>query len=41
MIIFIQVYITRQSLADNIAVIGPETVVMTLQSGAGHESVLQ
>lgn len=40
-IMFTKAYITRQALADNKAVIGPETVVMTLQNGAGHGSVLQ
>ena len=40
-IMFTKAYITRQALADNKAIIGQNTVVMTLQNGAGHESVLQ
>ena len=35
-IMFTKAYITRQALADNKAIIGQNTVVMTLQNGAGH-----
>ncbi len=40
-ILFTKAYVTREALAANRAVIGPETILLTLQNGAGHEEVLR
>ncbi len=40
-IIFTKAYVTREALEVNKNLIGEDTVVMTLQNGAGHEDVLR
>ena len=40
-ILFTKAYITRQALTENKSIIGENTVVLTLQNGAGHESTLK
>ncbi len=39
-IMFTKAYLTKDALEQNRALIGPETYLLTLQNGAGHESVL-
>ena len=40
-ILFTKAYITRQALRENAQLIGADTVILTLQNGAGHEEILQ
>ena len=40
-ILFTKAYVTRQALEENAQLIGPDTLILTLQNGAGHEEVLQ
>ncbi len=39
-ILFTKAYLTEEALSQNRALIGPETALLTLQNGAGHEEVL-
>lgn len=39
-ILFTKAYLTEEALAQNKELIGPDTVLLTLQNGAGHEAVL-
>ncbi len=39
-VMFTKAYLTRDALEQNRAIIGPETYLLTLQNGAGHERVL-
>lgn len=39
-ILFTKAYLTEQALEQNKALIGPRTIFLTLQNGAGHEEVL-
>lgn len=39
-ILFTKAYLTEEALEQNKALIGPDTVLLTLQNGAGHEEVL-
>lgn len=39
-ILFTKAYLTEEALEQNQALIGPDTVLLTLQNGAGHEEVL-
>ena len=40
-ILFTKAYQTQQALEENRALTGPDTVLLTLQNGAGHEAVLR
>ena len=40
-ILFTKAYQIREALRTNAALIGPETMLLTLQNGAGHEQVMQ
>lgn len=40
-ILFTKAYITRDALTQNKALIGPDTILLTLQNGAGHEDILR
>lgn len=40
-ILFTKAYLTGEALAQNGALIGPDTALLTLQNGAGHEAVLE
>ncbi len=40
-ILFTKAYITRDALAANRGLIGKDTVLLTLQNGAGHEDILR
>ena len=39
-ILFTKAYLTEEALEQNKALIGPDTVLLTLQNGAGHEETL-
>ena len=39
-VLFTKAYLTEEALEQNKALIGPDTVLLTLQNGAGHEEVL-
>lgn len=39
-ILFTKAYLTEEALEQNRALIGPDTVLLTLQNGAGHEEML-
>ena len=39
-ILFTKAYLTEEALEQNKALIGPDTVLLTLQNGAGHEEAL-
>ena len=39
-ILFTKAYLTEAALEQNRALLGPDTVLLTLQNGAGHEEVL-
>lgn len=39
-ILFTKAYLTEEALVQNKALIGPDTILLTLQNGAGHEEVL-
>lgn len=39
-IVFVKAMFSRSALQNNLALIGPETYLMTLQNGSGHEEVL-
>lgn len=39
-ILFTKAYLTEEALEQNKAIIGPNTVLLTLQNGAGHEEIL-
>ena len=39
-ILFTKAYLTEEALEQNKTLIGPDTVLLTLQNGAGHEEVL-
>lgn len=40
-ILFTKAYLTELALTENRAMIGPETYLLTLQNGAGHEEILR
>ena len=40
-ILFTKAYITRRALEQNAQLIGENTLILTLQNGAGHEEILQ
>lgn len=40
-ILFTKAYLTKAALDDNKAIIGPDTYLLTLQNGAGHEDILR
>lgn len=40
-ILFTKAYQTEEALAQNRALIGPDTALLTLQNGAGHEALLE
>jgi 2-dehydropantoate 2-reductase len=40
-ILFTKAYITREALAANRNLIGKDTLILTLQNGAGHEDILR
>ncbi len=40
-ILFTKAYITRQALEKNANLIGENTLILTLQNGAGHDEILQ
>ena len=39
-VLFTKAYLTEEALEQNKALIGPDTVLLTLQNGSGHEEVL-
>ena len=39
-VLFTKAYLTAEALGQNKALIGPDTVLLTLQNGAGHEETL-
>ncbi len=39
-IMFTKAYLTEEALSENKNIIGPDTLLLTLQNGAGHEAIL-